>query len=360
MVSRPQFSVITAVLDGERTIAQTITSVAGQSGATWEHLIVDNGSTDRTAAVVGAAGDERVHYHRIEPKNRSLARNVGIDMARGEYLLFLDADDWLLEGALACHRRTLDGDSACGISITDGWFCGDGGERLVRFSERRPAGHVEEPFESLVRSSGAIGAPACVAVRAEAVRRAGVRFPEDLFLGEDWLFFVLLSATTGTRYSDAETCMYRWHAANTTLGSGAAERQAQLGEVRRRIATAPWFGSLPAGTRRGFFYEYLFTDLASDFDRRNEVFGSRGFSDLPRRDQATLLRLVAANTLGGDGDAADARRRLLSSLRRMPFDWKTWALVAVSLLPPIAEPLLRRRVASRPPYADLPAVVRET
>lgn len=352
MAGRPQFSVITAVLNGERTIRRTLASVAAQSGATWEHLIVDNGSTDRTAAVIAEASDARVRYHRIELRNRSMARNLGIELARGEYLLFLDADDWLLDGALACHRHVLDPDRACGISITDGWFCSDEGERIVRFSDRRPLRHAEAPFESLVESSGAIGAPACAAVRAEAVRAAGVRFSEDLYIGEDWLFFVSLSATTTTRYSDDTTCMYRWYEANTTLGSAAGERQSQLAEVRRRISSAPWFTALPADLRRRFFYEYLFTDLSDNPEGHCEVFRSRAFSTLPRRDRAVLRRFAGADALRRGEPASLSRRLLLSSLRELPVAWKSWALFALSFAPPLARSLVRGRAASRRSGAD--------
>jgi glycosyltransferase involved in cell wall biosynthesis len=358
MANRLQFSVITPVLNGERTIRRTLASVAGQTGATWEHIVVDNGSDDGTAGIVAEMGGDRVRYHRIEQRNRSLARNTGIDLARGEYLLFLDADDWLTSGALACHARVFGDDPSCGISVTDGWFCSDQGERIVRFSERRPLRHGEAPLASLVESSGTIGAPVCAAVRAETVRDAGLRFPEDLFIGEDWLFFVFLAARTTMRFSDDETCMYRWHEANTTLGSSLGERQRQLSEVRRRIAAAPWFAELPVPSRRHFFYESLFAELSGCPERQREVIDSASFVSLPPGDQAVLLRLAAGDAVRAGLPESEARRLLLSSLRLQSFEWKTWTLLALSYFPLLAKAVVRGRPAPQPsfPEKDLPAV----
>jgi hypothetical protein len=86
-------SIITPVCDGESFIAATIESVLGQSYGHWELIVVDDGSTDGTARMVASFEDPRLCYIYQDNQGLAAARNAGIDLARGEFLAFLDADD---------------------------------------------------------------------------------------------------------------------------------------------------------------------------------------------------------------------------------------------------------------------------
>ena len=97
----PLVSIITPVYNAERWLAQTLASVRAQTLGDWEHLLVEDGSADDSAAIVEAAAreDGRIRLLRA-PRNLgpSEARNLAIDAARGRFLAFLDADDlWLPE-----------------------------------------------------------------------------------------------------------------------------------------------------------------------------------------------------------------------------------------------------------------------
>ena len=94
-------SVITPCYNGSATLPETIASVAGQTYPDIEHIVVDDGSTDATWEVVVQHRD-RVNGLRL-PENRggAFARNRGVALARGEYLVFLDADDLMGPEAVA-------------------------------------------------------------------------------------------------------------------------------------------------------------------------------------------------------------------------------------------------------------------
>lgn len=96
-------SMIVPTYNREELIAETIESVLSQTYTDFELLIVDDGSTDNTAAVVGSFQDPRIRYLPKENAERGAARNYGIRNARGRYVVFLDSDDvayrWAFERA---------------------------------------------------------------------------------------------------------------------------------------------------------------------------------------------------------------------------------------------------------------------
>lgn len=96
-----KFSIILPTYNRAHLIGTAIASVVAQSETDWQLLIVDDGSTDNTKEVVFGFQDRRIMYYQI-PQNqgRSTARNIGLQGATGEWICFLDSDDWYLEDHL--------------------------------------------------------------------------------------------------------------------------------------------------------------------------------------------------------------------------------------------------------------------
>lgn len=92
-----KISIILCVYNGEKYISDAIKSVLNQSLKDIELIIVNDGSTDSTSDILNNYHDKRIKT--INQKNKGLgaSRNVGIKYANGEYIGFLDADDWLVE-----------------------------------------------------------------------------------------------------------------------------------------------------------------------------------------------------------------------------------------------------------------------
>lgn len=105
--SMPSISVIIPAYNAEDYIAQCLKSVLSQTCPDIEILVVDDGSTDGTPNVVEAlaSSDDRLRLIRQENQYAGVARNTGIKAARGEYLYFLDADDWIEPDALETMRE---------------------------------------------------------------------------------------------------------------------------------------------------------------------------------------------------------------------------------------------------------------
>ena len=116
MSGAPAFSIVIPAYNYAHFLRRAVTSACTQDGADVEVLVVDDGSTDDTPAVMdklSAEFGERLTYHRQPNQGPAAARAKGLALARHDWLVFLDADDELLPGALrvfadliAAHPRS--------------------------------------------------------------------------------------------------------------------------------------------------------------------------------------------------------------------------------------------------------------
>lgn len=104
-MSAPRFSVVIPAYNAEATLARAIESVRAQSWPAHEIIVVDDGSHDATATVAGRYADVKL----IRQSNRgvSVARNAGAAAASGDWLAFLDADDWYAPDRLRLHAEWI-------------------------------------------------------------------------------------------------------------------------------------------------------------------------------------------------------------------------------------------------------------
>lgn len=102
----PRISVIIPAYNAAATIGKAITSILAQGYPAHEIIVVDDGSTDATGNTVQAYGD-KVTYIRQDNTGPSAARNKGVQQASGEWIAFLDADDWYLPDRLLTHAEMI-------------------------------------------------------------------------------------------------------------------------------------------------------------------------------------------------------------------------------------------------------------
>ncbi len=105
-MNKPKFSVIIPVYNGAATLARALDSVLAQSYPAHEIIVVDDGSTDRTSIVASDYADQ-VHYVYQPNAGVSAARNFGAQVAAGDWLAYLDADDWFYPDRLRLHAEWI-------------------------------------------------------------------------------------------------------------------------------------------------------------------------------------------------------------------------------------------------------------
>jgi glycosyltransferase involved in cell wall biosynthesis len=93
MATSPKISIITAVFNGEKHIAQTIESVLGQTYANVEYIVIDGGSTDKTVELINRYQDRIQHIVSEQDKGIYDALNKGVALATGDVIGLLHADD---------------------------------------------------------------------------------------------------------------------------------------------------------------------------------------------------------------------------------------------------------------------------
>ena len=112
-MNTPKHSIIVPAYNTGEAIRRCIDSIVAQTYDNWELIIVDDGSRDATPAIIDeyATKDKRIHTVHISNGGVSNARNVGIEHAKGEYVMFVDSDDWIEPDYLQQVERYMDDDA---------------------------------------------------------------------------------------------------------------------------------------------------------------------------------------------------------------------------------------------------------
>lgn len=97
----PKISIVIPVYNGERYIRRAIEGVLAQTFTDWELILVDDGSRDASGVICDEYAGERIHVVHQKNGGVSAARNAGIELAQGEYIAFVDADDIIGKDYLA-------------------------------------------------------------------------------------------------------------------------------------------------------------------------------------------------------------------------------------------------------------------
>ncbi|MFN3750060.1 MAG: glycosyltransferase family 2 protein [Thiobacillus sp.] len=136
----PRFSVVIPAFNSAATLARAIESVRAQTWPAHEILVVDDGSTDATAEV--AAGCDGVRLIRQKNSGVSVARNAGAAAATGDWLAFLDADDWYAPDRLRLHAEWIADDAALDFLTGDYEYRDDAGKRLGTSMAQHESGRM--------------------------------------------------------------------------------------------------------------------------------------------------------------------------------------------------------------------------
>jgi glycosyltransferase involved in cell wall biosynthesis len=220
-----RISIIIPAYNAQPWIAESIGSVLAQTWRELEVIVVDDGSKDATPEIVAGIGDSRVRLIRQENQGQCAALNRGAAEAKGDFIKFVDADDWLNPEHLAAQVAALDGAPDCVASCRWGYFLDDPRRSAAR--EEHSNKDYEDPLEWLVDSlrkdEGMMGGWKWLIPRAVWERCGG--WDERLSLNNDFDFSIrLLLASSGVRF--AKGAVYAYRKGTTGALSGTTSRAA--------------------------------------------------------------------------------------------------------------------------------------
>lgn len=190
-MSMPKISVIVPVYNVEPYLRKCIDSILNQSFTDFELILVDDGSTDRSGAICDeyVQMDARVRVFHTPNQGVSAARNWGLDQALGEWITFVDSDDWVEERYLSCFFQTELGPKAIAYQNIIYDYTAYRRENKLAFSyddvSFDASGIIHAISRYRVLSDCFIAAKM---FNKEVIRQYGIRFCEDISLAEDMIF----------------------------------------------------------------------------------------------------------------------------------------------------------------------------
>jgi len=182
----PRVSIVIAVYNGAPTIERALASVFAQTYTDYEVIVVNDGSTDDTAAVLARFGD-RIRVITQSNRGLSAARNAGVRASTGEYVAFLDDDDEWMPEKLARCVPVLDADRDCALVYTLALKVDPQGRPMG--ADARPDG-AESPTMNEMLAHPWNVVPSQFVVRRDVFERAG-GFHESFITSCEDLYFLL-------------------------------------------------------------------------------------------------------------------------------------------------------------------------
>lgn len=220
----PLISIIVPVYNAEKTLGRCVNSISSQTFQDWELLLIDDGSTDRSGKLCDeyASKDQRIKVFHKENGGVSSARNVGLDHAKGEWITFVDSDDWIendylhfltnignydcIVGSLSCHK----GENVSNIVIED-IFCNNNKDIANVLSRLNKHLGLFVPWNKLLKN--------------KIISNYKLRFNEDINSGEDSLFIYHYLFHINSIYASKKV-LYHY-----IVGDGLSQNKLSLQEI---------------------------------------------------------------------------------------------------------------------------------
>lgn len=199
--SSPLITVVVPVYNAEDYLDRCMRSLQRQTYPNLEILLINGGSVDDSAIICDGLEEEYDNvtvYHEKENLGVSHSRNLGIDKAKGEYITFVDADDWLEDDMIETLCQTLQTDKTdmvgCGFVIRDSV---EQKQKIPTSIENEVAAPIVNVKSTILSSKDFLenrifyGDSRCWSkLYRTDILKEKVRYPEDLTIGEDTLFLV--------------------------------------------------------------------------------------------------------------------------------------------------------------------------
>jgi glycosyltransferase involved in cell wall biosynthesis len=226
----PMFSIVVPTLNQADFIGQTLASIAGQAWSNTEIIVIDGGSTDGTAGVVRRFGKAITHFISEPDRGQADAINKGMALARGDFLAWLNSDDYYLPDIFRRIAPLLENRDQRKVvhGGTIAWF---EARNETRYWSTGVLSH------EILKTRAAVYQPSSFWTRAVWEKTGGLNLDYHFVL--DWDWFLRASAHSHFVHLDMPLSVYRFHAAHKT-GSGNPRRAKEICAFVDQTAGGDW------------------------------------------------------------------------------------------------------------------------
>jgi glycosyltransferase involved in cell wall biosynthesis len=235
MRNNPLVSVIIPCFNYGQFVGEAIQSVLNQTYPDLEVIVVDDGSTDTTRDVVYSFRDPRIRYVYQENAGENVARNTGIQQARGEFIAFLDADDLWLPQKLEKQLRLFEEDPEVGLAYClFSYFDSESGN-VVGFHKEYKCfrGNVLEKLYE----KNFIGSPTPV-IKRDVFEKTGLFETDDQSV-DDWTLWTKIAFHYKIDYVPEVLAKYRIHIGAMSYRTADEYRKWRSNYLQRMAAQFP-------------------------------------------------------------------------------------------------------------------------
>lgn len=256
----PKVSVIIPTYNRANFIVEAIQSVLDQSFQDFEITVIDDGSNDNTKEVVASFKDLRIKYIFQENQGICIARNNGVKASGGEYVVFLDSDDALVENALKSGVQVLNSNTDVGLTFGQSYAMDESGHilSLRKIKYRQPGiWRGTEEIINLFYNHNYI-APSRTMLRRKAVIDAGLFDPAFSSGSEDFELWVRIAKKYATAYIAEPFAKYRIHKDKISAGRYMNDHARAHRHIYAKIFKDPEVGHLFASQRtKAYFHLHM-------------------------------------------------------------------------------------------------------
>ncbi|CAD5917263.1 putative glycosyltransferase RBE_0706 [Planktothrix rubescens] len=226
-------SVVIPAYNAEKTIQQTIDSVLNQTFQDFEIIVINDGSTDLTLDIVSGINDPRIKILSYPNSGAAVSRNRGFDVAKGEYIALLDADDLWTSDKLEAQYNALQSHPQASVAYSWTDYIDQSGQFLQSGRHLAFQGNVYP--ELLVKNFLENGSNPLIC-RQTVIQIGG--FDESLLGGQDWDFYIRLAQNYEFLVVPKVQILYR---VSSQSISSQLERQEQqcLQVIQKAFSQAP-------------------------------------------------------------------------------------------------------------------------
>ena len=280
----PLVSVIIPVFNGEKTIQETIESVLNQTITDFELLVINDGSQDGTVEIVECISDSRIQVFSYPNAGQSTSRNRGIELAKGDYISFIDADDLWTSDKLEAQLKALQANPKAGVAYSWTDWIDESSQLLGKGSHNTEQGEVFTKL--LLNDFVANGSNALI--RRDALTEVG-GFDPSVTPAEDWDLWLRLAARYEFVAVRSPQILYRISPNSASFNVWKME-SSSLQVIDKAFAVAPQSLQYLKSQCLGNRYKYLTFKAIEGYPERNKGIAAIRFLGNAIKNDPSLLR----------------------------------------------------------------------